>query len=958
MESASSPTSAPWYADPPLVEAVTAAMLAERAETLRLPVADAAERRTRFLRDASVARILALLESPVPREGPLPDLAVGERVLRLLQDALPGREDGPGDDRAYLLRQASLLLGTGNPGHEAVRAFLADRASHIRLLPDTLDALFELHEQAATLHGETEAAGAYLLFLATGSVQRAREIVAAHGGPPEAEGPSFLRQLLGLLAETGQAISIQHARGGTESGTNVAELVHHCASATLMSPRVSRDRGSQLDLRAAMAEWLCRADTPHILTRRALKEGSFETKKVGTLARRRVPPSTLANTLERLDANEEYVDLLHAVRDLRATRANARPTDDSTARASLMRLQAVLARLQTAACRSLSAPLRVACLDLSSPDDACDEELVAWLEQDHGALLEQEFSTLDSADPPREIGLLLSLMAPERIVDDPDAQRAFLDAYDRLPALPRSVRPETAEVFRETLCAREAFLYLPLQPCASHPHHRGRTLCELLESAAEQLFPGGSQALLPTLTYADLGVPGIDSLGKDFSGAIEPVYEDRSDLRGIAEALKREWGDEKFARSWGLLEAELKTYLGADGDAHWMMPHKSASELFHYLMDGLFPTMDQKQNVVITSQEYDDMLRRKVGEGEGRAAPRMVLRRDHKDRPLGRKALLSNLLKQVDKQTRFVVLSLVSRYGDMLLGRSDNPPQDLLWMIRKLRHEYPELVIVLDACQAVGRAELPALRDLDERTVMLCTGGKMLGVSQFGFAAVPAGLASSIQQGHGYDTRLPPDTLRTTSILTLFQRLRELRSPHRRCDTVNGAQSSGTLSGITGTEPHPRPAGERIRLRLQALTAKMLALADEHADAIYPHVQHLTYLRGIPEHKAKKLLACHIFAPSGRVQAGFAGIVTLSLRTLPPATLVSGLSERGFQSSGSRMENTCARFALHEFHRVQDVEDLFRAILEIHIQHLRQLTVLAPEDKRAPELAEERRTRY
>jgi hypothetical protein len=547
-----------------------------------------------------------------------------------------------------------------------------------------------------------------------------------------------------------------------------------------------------------------------------------------------------------------------------------------------------------------------------------------------------------------ELALLLVTLRARLIVEDPQAQEQFWEIYRRLGRLRVPSSEGLADLLHKTLKEHDAFLNIPLEACTRHPQHRGKTLRELLELFTARVFPerrakrgardpssvkGWSQ-IIPTLTLTDLRLNGVDALRRDFSGAIEPPYKDRFDLREQAEVMKVAWGDKKFDRAFALLQRELEETLGVGADTHAMILHKGAAELFGYLMDRL-RVMRLPGNAVITSQEYSTMVERKIGAGTNLLRPRVVPRNDASGKPLSWSAFLDQVLAVTNKNTRCAVLSVVSRYGHTLFGSSSDPASELEKFLQEFRAHHPKPIVILDQSQAIGRIPLLSLKNVDDRTILLGSAGKMLGVRELGFAVVPEALAASMRpiesDEQGPKALLPADSLSTAGMLVLSQRLRELRSPYRRPDILSSRRPE---SSAQPSDTKPYPAQQRIYDTMRLLTQYAVSRAQTYGESLYPFVQKHPGFVGRTKKEAIELLGCRVFGPIHHHENARAGILSLSFPTLPAEYVAAQLAKRKFQTSGVRMGHTCLRIAFHEFHSEQDIDELFAAIAAIHLEYL------------------------
>jgi hypothetical protein len=858
-----------------------------------------------------------------------------------------------------------------------------------------VDELSRMYHTVSRTCGEQWGTIVYFLYtLARGasdckrSIQIVKKIVTMHEPPEPGEEPVFFRELLRgisdiqVLHDRLESLLVSSNKGLSEQSLERKSNTHAIFVGLLEDNELSRTRAR--DVRSCIGRVMDNQTTQmqNPFFHRSLKESPFREQGMQELMNRNCSPLHMAATLAYVNMTETYAVLR---RHAEAIIADIDEQNGDVSAHVQERMRGLYDYAVTLPGADLFLPsLEFCTIETVDADESPQiiERLREWLgidflERAESHLVKECDIAMADIAP-----LLLAFIDSLRVVNDLQAQKLFLQFWSRINmhAIPPTSawadflstilqRTDVHRVSRQAAgdkkhsdmgndedprISQAAFFHVPLSlPHADSLHDQ--TLLEMMEEYVELQFPDPPHVpgtptwrmILPCKRPESIA--DVKKLPRSFDGAISTPITDKG-MWSTSNTLRNHWGTgtEGFDMARRYFETEAAAYF--DAPDHTFVFFNGGLQAGTFLMHEFWRHRNQGCVIVCGSEEYKSMYQTVAGDATNLCKLCMVDVLGKKRKEKSPAKLAETFAAQVDKRTQFVLFSVGTRLGRSPCKNSADAATAILEFDRvfheQIRAKGSDAILIMDACQSVGRLPLPPLHKLNPRTAVIATGTKGLDVGTGGILALSRDIALELRErlkedqppiptegavplntGHHHDM---------THIMALALRLRERRSRHRRSDEGISPGSS-TESRYAGTPA--RPLQERISERLQFLTEHAIRSAEMHSGKIvsaassFPAVQKMR-AGSNPE----DALSCKVFAPKSS-EGGF-GTLTVWFPTMPSAHMhhflqnpPKGIRE-SFKTSGTPLDDSCLRIAFHQYHTPKDIDALFAAMADIHTEWL------------------------
>ena len=580
--------------------------------------------------------------------------------------------------------------------------------------------------------------------------------------------------------------------------------------------------------------------------------------------------------------------------------------------------------------------------------------------------------------------VLLRLISPQKIFADKTLRDQFLQMFAELEFTGTQSPTQISVVgssVREVLESGDPYLHIPLIGTPDD-----KPLRTLITRFADTHFDNDVRRKGPYIhlkgaplpperalyTPADLreyanNPARLRALKKNFSSAAGIGLFKRHWLRTAAEA----WHEHNQDPSYNY--EQMKEYAIDMGRQFYGLATGTCS--LTYYRSATIATGDfvgnllqikEGDRVLITNQEITSITKEFSKRG-AEITPKEIIYVNDRDK--GRSLTVEELFQQYKKNIeeeglpRAIIISTKTRFGDAPCpGSEQSDPKkqrpnaiELQRLIKLLKTAYPTVAVGLDGCQSIGRND-----DYENRIERLgcdffiSSGSKAMGVPE---AAVLI-----------LRTKFPKDQPNWLSGLDETKRKNpmDMLQPGVGTDNIESIAALAMAMQIQLGRENPwgmTPISEKGTLRdmaslqMKRLTRYFIDKASKYHlglfDALFSDKPISIARPGSEKLDQKYALqfGCYVVYPVHRVEANYNGMATVAFPNLSELTegkpeedwssytsnyLPQKLRERGFQMTSDLLKGRHAiRFDFNMVQDFADIDELFKAIQEIHVEFLR-----------------------
>ncbi|MBI5456855.1 aminotransferase class V-fold PLP-dependent enzyme [Candidatus Kaiserbacteria bacterium] len=621
------------------------------------------------------------------------------------------------------------------------------------------------------------------------------------------------------------------------------------------------------------------------------------------------------------------------------------------------------------------------------------EDLIDWLEEIRRLEVWPTAEELRQRGHIHPIATLLRIISPEKIVADDSKRQEFLRYFRdlKIPEVPKSDSDSIqkthrkisiiAESIRAALDESSPSLNVPLIDAPGDKSLR-TILTEFAANFDQDIRDYGPyihlnsttapvEPLYTPIDIKDMSLEAMEHLKQDFDTA--GIGYPRAWIQAAAKVMCRRYG---YERTKEYAKAAVRGYHGTGGpsDPYEITFYRSATGAIADVVGNLL-RLQEGNRVMITNQEFDGITKQFTKHTKRMFGKEDVI--EMNDRNSGRSLEVDELFEQYrakigeDKTLwpRAILMSTKTRYGDAFCAGEGTKPNIVRMrkLISLLKETYPEIPIFVDACQSFGRND-EGENNLKQLgcDVYFTSGGKAMGTPE----AATLILRTKYPEGQPHwlswlkgespmDMLLPGDGTDNIESIAALGIAMEMQSG--RVDTWRLTPIQKNRSLRDSVTEHNRKMTEYF---IQTAEAYHM---DLFTDPNFPRVNWGVELRDDPKHAEQ--FGCHVVYPVHRVreQYNFVEVTFPNIGYLETASrkIGKGKEEIGdddlIEDSNTNLEmKTRTRYfeqklsakgfnALHRLHKDKhgirfsfnlaqdtgDIDALFKAIREIHIEYLK-----------------------
>ncbi len=395
----------------------------------------------------------------------------------------------------------------------------------------------------------------------------------------------------------------------------------------------------------------------------------------------------------------------------------------------------------------------------------------------------------------------------------------------------------------------------------------------------------------------------------------------------------------KFAEAHGyrisanFTERAIRSYLGihAQPNNFNVSLHPGATEAFRAFVLQCVPQWQPGDFAMISSQEYGhmtDVLRLAMSDDDEQKTHVRAIHLN--DRSTGKsknaEQLFSEFERNFDPQhTKIVILSEVTRFGDRpcAMGDTERSHIELAKFIAAVRGMAPDIPIVIDGCQAIGRSKAFPM-NVCAPDAYIGSGSKALGVGTSAFMVT----SKSLPMGKPFEHE--PSTLPLPNLVAMGISLDQL---HRNHDFT---RFEGNLGVNRGQQQE-----KRIRDQMTYLTSHAIRAANKHADRVMQRLNK-GEIQAWEEANTTGLsfeecMQCRTMYPVHRDAYNYVGITVINFPNMSSQQMAAFLrKDSGIETLPCLDKSLGLRLSFHYLHETSHIDALFEAIADAHVKKLRE----------------------
>lgn len=407
-------------------------------------------------------------------------------------------------------------------------------------------------------------------------------------------------------------------------------------------------------------------------------------------------------------------------------------------------------------------------------------------------------------------------------------------------------------------------------------------------------------------------------LRKNFNTA--SVGVERKYLLGVAEAMVKSRSFEKIMSD---AKDQIATYYGAVG--HRICLYPSATHGMKDFVGQCLPGRAQRGAAIITGQEYELITR-----PFEMAGVKAVYLNKNRQRPKTVEELFIEMDAKIasTEKTEIIVISSKTRFGDApcsASGGSGNLFQ-LKELVRKLKEAHPDIPVMIDMCQDVGRTQhtIPLIQIGAD--IYLLSGQKALGLGSSGALMLSKSYLEKLPLDKKFTYEPSMENVKYFAAMGLAMRAMKLKYDLFRIDGNIG-------------EAREKPLDQKVAEHMKKLTKIAVDFAEKYGEVFasryLKRVAPAEYETLSPEHSKEKF-GCDVVFPVHRNEDDYTGILTLAFPNVKGKVMKEKLEKKGYKLLPCMDKQRAIRVSFHYMHEVQDVIDLFEDIRETHVEILRE----------------------
>lgn len=388
-----------------------------------------------------------------------------------------------------------------------------------------------------------------------------------------------------------------------------------------------------------------------------------------------------------------------------------------------------------------------------------------------------------------------------------------------------------------------------------------------------------------------------------------------------------------YRNSANFTERAIRAYLDIDRqtDNYNVTLHPGATEAFRAFVLQCVPQWQAGDFAMISSQEYGhmtDVLRLAMSDDDGKKAHVRAIHLN--DRSTGKsknaEQLFAEFQRNFDPQhTKIVILSEVTRFGDRpcAIDYAQKAHEELATFIASVRALAPDIPIVIDGCQAIGRTlAFPMSKCAPD--AYIGSGSKALGVGTSAFMVT----SKSLPMGKPFEHE--PSTLPLPNLVAMGISLDQL---HRNHDFM---RFEGNLGASKGQQQE-----KRIRDQMAHLTSHAIRAATKHADRVMQRLNkgEIQAWQQVNQtgFSLEECMQCRTVYPVHRDAYNYVGIMVINFPNMSAQQMAAFLrKDSGIETLPCLDKSLGLRLSFHYLHEMSHIDALFEAIADAHVKKLRE----------------------
>ena len=869
------------------------------------------------------------------------------------------------------INDCNFLMG----GQQFLQDFFQKNEDHIQnnISPEIADKIVNLREDVALAFGENYRDTVSLLFhCLRGDIRTLERIVNAQAGAyrdrnKDTKDPGkpdhffeHLRRFIAVYADVSQHLIVNSRYGEKikEASEKVLELILQDRRLQLYLEVGENSPENLYSILRGFLNGDTKKTNPWFCGN--LKNTPFDPQKIGSLITYDVPRQALAAVLWKLD-DYQLFNLARKIRTLEEMAPDSQGKELKQYERSKKDVNTLVYLLTQQ-------------YQAETGQEISVDQLIGLAKTNYGYdPLDTIEMTKERRVSPRDI--IVRLIDPEKIVKSTQAQD---ECHNLLEQIEDSDSLNLAKSLQELLWQSSLGLDVPLKRGFGGYSIRRRLMRMAITNFSEnQLRYGPEYGLnnsdltkgkpILRMLEAEMLETNKEELKNNFNTAGVGVAS--GFLKKVAEAMLN---IESYDGLMSFFRKEVELYLKIDaiegeeinkkGDRkktdekeYQIFPNYSASIAFKEFLAQCLPKPKKSDYMIVTDHEYGGITELLQPKESGEESIKTVyLNKKEEKRPKTPDELFVEISQNIDPThpPQMIILSSKTRLGDApcSLGKEDGGKKNnnvyyLAQLVSRLKREYPMIPVMVDACQSLGRSEAESLRVL-KPDIYLASGSKALGAGGAGFIALSQGFLNSLPPEHQFEYN--PSTLPMKNIVALALALRALGSKE---DMTRLEGNMGSL--------REKKLEQKIADRMAALTEYTIKKAENYwRDILLEYPDKLVSclpvqmddkkildcqedqnpLVWVPKEQRKSLLEaikCQIEYPVHRNKIDYTGIITLNFAGMDSVVkLVDILRGKGFKILPCLKGQRAIRISFHYLHEEKDIDNLFEAIKEAHLQIL------------------------